>query len=78
MPSPFDMYRAKQKRAVNPDIPRPNLFSHEKKIKDATATIEQLEQQVKALQARVAQLESKANNQSAYLSQLHNYVNRAK
>jgi len=69
------MYRTKKKRAVDPNAPpRPNLLNHEKRLKDATLTVEQLQQQNIQLQHRVEELERKMINQTAYLNQLHAFV----
>jgi predicted RNase H-like nuclease (RuvC/YqgF family) len=68
----FDMYKAKKKRAVDPNAPpRPNLLSHEKVLKDTKVTIEQLQAQNQELKTRIEALESKIINQTAYLNQLH-------
>ena len=71
----FDMYRIKKKRAVDPNAPpRPNLLNHEKRLKDTTVTVEQLQAQNHDLQRRLDSLESKLSNQTAYLNSLHQYV----
>lgn len=71
----FDMYRAKKKKVVDPNAPpRPNLLSHEKKLKDTTATLEQLQQENQMLRRRLDALESKLTNQTSYLNTLHQYV----
>jgi predicted RNase H-like nuclease (RuvC/YqgF family) len=71
----FDMYRKKVKRAVDPNAPpRPNLLNHEKRLKEATVTVEQLQQQNQEMRARIDALESKIINQTAYLNQLHQFV----
>lgn len=73
--SMFDMYRTKKKRAVDPNAPpRPNLLNHEKRLKDATVTLEQVQQENYHLKRRVDELESKMINQTAYLNQLHAFV----
>jgi predicted RNase H-like nuclease (RuvC/YqgF family) len=70
----FDMYRVKKKRAVDPNAPpRPNLLNHEKRLKDATGTLEQVQQENHELRRRVDQLESRMINQNAYLAQLQYY-----
>ena len=72
--SMFDMYRVKKKRAVDPNAPpRPNLLNHEKRLKDATGTLEQVQQENHELRRRVDQLESRMINQNAYLAQLQYY-----
>ena len=69
------MYKTKKKRAVDPNAPpRPNLLNHEKRIKDATVTVEQLQTQNHDLRSRLDRLESKLTNQTAYLNSLHQYV----
>jgi predicted RNase H-like nuclease (RuvC/YqgF family) len=71
----FDMYRKKVKKPVDPNAPpRPNLLNHEKRLKDATLTVDQLQQQNQQLQHRVEELERKMINQNAYLNQLHAFV----
>ena len=71
----FDMYKPKKKRPVDPNAPpRPNLLNHEKRLKDATLTVEQLQAQNHDLARRLDQLESKLANQTAYLNSLHQYV----
>jgi len=73
--SMFDMYRTKKKKAVDPNAPpRPNLLNHEKRLKDATVTLDQVQQQNVQLQHRVDELERKLINQTAYLNQLHAFV----
>jgi predicted RNase H-like nuclease (RuvC/YqgF family) len=71
----FDMYRPKKKKPVDPNAPpRPNLLNHEKRLKDATVTLEQVQQENHQLRRRVEELESKMTNQTAYLNQLHAFV----
>ena len=75
----LDMYKIKKKRAVDPNAPpRPNLLNHEKRLKEATVTVEQLQQQNHELKGRLDRLESKLTNQTAYLNSLHQYVARFK
>ena len=73
--SMFDMYKVKKKRAVDPNAPpRPNLLNHEKRLKDTTVTVEQVQQENRELRHRLDSLESKLLNQTNYLNQLHQYV----
>lgn len=75
--SMFDMYRFKKKRAVDPNAPpRPNLLNHEKRLKEATGTVEQIQEENRQLRRRIEALESKMVNQTAYLNQLHSYISR--
>jgi predicted RNase H-like nuclease (RuvC/YqgF family) len=60
---------------VDPNAPpRPNLLNHEKRLKEAVVTVEQLQFQNQELHRRIDSLESKLNNQTNYLSQLHSVV----
>jgi predicted RNase H-like nuclease (RuvC/YqgF family) len=73
----FDMYRTKKKKEVDPNAPpRPNLLNHEKRLKDATVTLEQVQQENQQLKRRMEALERKMTNQTAYLSQLHQIIAR--
>ena len=73
--SMFDMYRTKKKKAVDPNAPpRPNLLNHEKRLKDATVTLEQVQAENHELRRRLEALESKMANQTSYLNTLHQYV----
>lgn len=76
--SMFDMYRTKKKKKeVDPNAPpRPNLLNHEKRLKDATVTLEQVQQENQQLKRRMEALERKMTNQTAYLSQLHQIIAR--
>jgi len=75
--NPFDMYRQKQKRAVDPNAPpRPNLLSHEKVLKDTKSIIEQQAQDIMLLKTKVAELERKLSNQNNYLSALHQTIQK--
>jgi len=72
------MYRTKKKKVVDPNAPpRPNLLNHEKRLKDATVTLEQVQQENQQLKRRMEDLESKIINQTAYLNQLHQYISRS-
>jgi peptidoglycan hydrolase CwlO-like protein len=77
--SMFDMYKAKKKKVVDPNAPpRPNLLNHEKRLKETTGTVEQIQAQNDDLRRRVDRLESKLTNQTAYLNSLHQYIARFK
>jgi predicted RNase H-like nuclease (RuvC/YqgF family) len=65
----FKQYKQKKKRKVNPNIPRPNLFSHEKKIKETDTKIEtqdieihRLRHELKLANSRIRQLEMKIDD----------------
>lgn len=75
----FKAMKAKQKRAVDPNAPpRPNLMTHEVKLRSAQDTIQEQSQLITMLQIRVDHLETKLKRQSDYLSALHNDFARLK
>jgi len=75
--NPFDMYKTKAKRVVDPNAPpRPNLLSHEKTLKDTKSTIEQQATDIAFLKQRVSELERKLQNQTSYLGALHQTVQK--
>jgi CII-binding regulator of phage lambda lysogenization HflD len=79
MANPFDMYKTKVKRAVDPNAPpRPNLMSHEKVLKDTKGIIEQQAQDIAYLKQKITDLESKLRNQTSYLSALHQTISTIK
>jgi predicted RNase H-like nuclease (RuvC/YqgF family) len=71
----FDMYRVKKKKPVDPNAPpRPNLLNHEKRLKDTTGTVEQMQSRTQQLEHRVEELERKLINQTQYLNALHQSI----
>ena len=73
----FKAMKAKKKRAVDPNAPpRPNLMTHEVKLRTAQQTIEDQNQTIATLQIRLTELERKVRAQSDYLSQLHQRISR--
>ena len=64
--------KAKKKRAVNPDAPpRPNLMTHDVKIRDQQNIIVSLQQEIYNLKDTVRSMQNKLNNQTVYLQALH-------
>ncbi len=64
--------KAKKKRAVNPDAPpRPNLMTHDVKIRDQQNVISSMQQEIFNLKDSVRSLQSKLNNQTVYLQAVH-------
>jgi hypothetical protein len=73
----FKAMKAKKKRAVDPNAPpRPNLLTHEVKLRTAQQTIEDQNQTIAIMQNRLAELERKVRAQADYLSQLHQRISR--
>ena len=63
-----NQFKQKKKRRVDPDRPRPNLFSHEKKLKENQETVDGLRaivddqrRQIDRLLNRLNTLESTVN-----------------
>lgn len=64
--------KAKKKRAVNPDAPpRPNLMTHDVKIRDQQNVISSMQQEIFNLKDNVRSLQNKLNNQTVYLQAVH-------
>ena len=69
--------RQKRKREVNPDAPpRPNLMTHDVKIRQQDEIINLSVQQIQNLKLTVQQLEHKLNNQTNYLISLHSKLSK--
>lgn len=66
--------RVKKKRVMDPNIVRPNLFSHDKEIRGMKTTNELAMQQILQLQDQVRSLERKLRRQTDYLSALHSKI----
>jgi len=68
----FKAMKAKKKRAVNPDAPpRPNLMTHDVKIRDQQNVISSMQQEIFNLKDSVRSLQNKLNNQTVYLQAVH-------
>ena len=70
----FNQYKQKKKRAVNPDIPRPNLMTHEKRLKEVNDemggykdTVAKQQEEINRLRAKVNRLESSIQSILSYL-----------
>jgi hypothetical protein len=67
--------KAKKKRAVNPDAPpRPNLMTHDVKIRDQQNVISSMQHEIFNLKDTVRSLQNKLNNQTAYLQAVHSKI----
>ena len=68
----FRAMKAKKKRAVNPDAPpRPNLMTHDVKIRDQQNAVTMLQTEIYQLKDTVRSLQNKLNNQTVYLQAVH-------
>jgi hypothetical protein len=73
----FKAMKAKKKRAVDPNAPpRPNLMTHDVKLRTAEQTIQDQANIINTLQIRLDNLERKVRAQADYLSQLHQRISR--
>ena len=73
----FKAMKAKKKRAVDPNAPpRPNLMTHEVRLRTAQETIEYQTQMIHQMQQRLNSLENKLRSQTDYLSMLHNKISK--
>jgi hypothetical protein len=76
-PAMLRQYRAKKKRAVDPNAPpRPTLLGQVKELKDTREAIEQQAEQMARLQEKVRQLEARLRAQTDYLNALHQKLSR--
>lgn len=74
-PKMLKAMKAKQKRPVDPNAPpRPNLMTHNVKIRTMEEAMAQMEAQLAQATQRVEALERKLVNQTAYMQGLHNTV----
>jgi len=73
----FKAMKAKKKRAVDPNAPpRPNLMTHDVKLRTAEQTIQDQTNTINMLQIRLDNLERKVRAQTDYLAQLHQRISR--
>jgi hypothetical protein len=71
----FKAMKAKKKRAVNPDAPpRPNLMTHDVKIRDQQNAVSAMQSEIYQLKDTVRILQNKLNNQTVYLQAVHQKI----
>lgn len=71
----FKAMKAKKKRAVNPDAPpRPNLMTHDVKIRDQQNALAMMQSEIYQLKDTVRSLQNKLNNQTVYLQAVHQKI----
>lgn len=69
--------RPKKKRTVDPAAPpRPNLMTHDVKLRQQTETIEVMYREIQNLKDTVRRLENKLNNQTSYLQEVHHKLRK--
>lgn len=73
----FKAMKAKKKRAVDPNAPpRPNLMSHDVKIRDQQNVIQLMQSEIYNLKDVVRSLQNKLNNQTVYLQAVHSKIKK--
>lgn len=73
----FRAMKAKKKRAVDPNAPpRPNLMSHDVKIRDQQTVIQHMQSEIYHLKDTVRSLQNKLNNQTVYLRAVHSKIKK--
>ncbi len=70
-------FAAKKKRPYT-GPPRPNLMTHEKKIKEAATEVDMLRQLVFSQKEEIARLKNKINGMEYTISLIQNRVNKGK
>ncbi len=71
----FKAMKSKKKRAVDPNAPpRPNLMSHDVKLRDQQAAMSALQSEIYQLKDTVRSLQNKLNNQTIYLQAVHQKI----
>lgn len=72
-------FKQKKKRAVDPNAPpRPNLMSHEKRMKESAIEFDQLARQVENQANELSALRTKFSNMQTSIDMLINYVRKNK
>ncbi len=73
----FKAMKAKKKRAVNPDAPpRPNLMTHDVKLREQQNVIQLMQYEMQYLKDTVRSLQNKLTNQTVYLQAVHSKIKK--
>jgi hypothetical protein len=74
-----DQYKAKKKRAVDPNAPpRPNLLSHDKVIREQKDIIMNLQLQIRRQAEELESLKNKYNNMQQSITGILSYLRKGK
>ena len=74
-----DQYKAKKKRAVDPNAPpRPNLLSHDKVIREQKDIIMELQLQLRRQAEELESLKYKYNNMQQSITGILSYLRKGK
>lgn len=72
-------FKQKKKRAVNPDAPpRPNLLTHEKKMKESQIAFNELRRIVLQQEDELRMLKHRMNDMQSSIGMLVNYLKKNK
>ena len=72
-------FKQRKKRAVNPDAPpRPNLMSHDKKLREQTEAVERLLSIVERQQLEIERLNTRYENLQASINQIVSVLRRGR
>jgi septal ring factor EnvC (AmiA/AmiB activator) len=72
-------FKAKKKRAVDPNAPpRPNLLSQDKKLREQQNVVSSLQAQINKQSDEIASLKSKYADMQASINQLVSYLRKNK
>jgi uncharacterized protein YaaN involved in tellurite resistance len=76
----FEMYRAKKKKKeVDPNAPpRPNLLSHDKKLREQTEAFDRLLRITERQQDQIEQLSRKYENMQASINHILNFLRKGR
>jgi hypothetical protein len=73
----FKAMKVKKKRVANPDAPpRPNLMTHDVKLRDQQNVMQSMQLEIQNLKDSVRTLKHKLDNQTAYLQAVHSKLKK--
>lgn len=74
-----EQFKPRKKRAVDPNAPpRPNLLSHDKKLREQTEAVSRLLQIVERQQQEIEGLRSKYQQMQSSIDQIVSYLRKGK
>ena len=72
-----DQFKKKKKRAVDPNAPpRPNLMSHDKKLREQTEAVDRLLRLVERQQGQIERLQNKYQNMQTSVDRILTYISK--
>jgi len=74
-----EQFKPKKKRAVDPNAPpRPNLLSHDKKLRESQLTIETLQRRIDKQTDEIESLKTKYRDLQQSVAQILNYLRKGR